>query len=100
MLIDKSIEVYPQDVTERHGDYAIFIVYGLKEGKKTEEKVKDVCANFSAMIRSMRTRFPKQQFSCIIGFGNDAWDRLFPAKGKPKELTVFKEIDGAQHPAV
>ncbi len=100
MFIDKNIEVYPQDVTERHGDYAIFIVYGLKEGSNTIEKVKDVCANFSAMIRSMRVRFPKQQFSCIIGFGSEAWDRLFPDKGKPKELTVFKEINGERHTAV
>ena len=52
------------------------------------------------MVRSIRNRFPKQQFSCVMGFGNDAWCKLFPDKGKPKELTVFEEINGGKYTAV
>lgn len=62
----------PQDVTEKQGENAIFIVYGLKQSDDAIKQVKDVCANFSALIRSMRNRFPDMQFSCTMGFGADA----------------------------
>lgn len=90
----------PQDVSIKQGENAIFIVYGLKQTSETLDKVKDLCANFSALIRSMRNRFPDMQFSCVIGFGADAWSRLFPERDKPKELTTFKEIKGEKHTAV
>ena len=90
----------PQDVAGKQGENVIFIVYTLKDTPETLDKVKDVCANFSAMIRSMRNRFPELMFSCTMGFGADAWSRLFPEKGKPKELNTFEEIKGGKHAAV
>ena len=78
----------------------IFIVYTLKDTPETLDKVKDVCANFSGMIRSMRNRFPELMFSCTMGFGADAWSRLFPEKGKPKrKLNTFERDSkgGKQH---
>lgn len=90
----------PQDVTERSGENAMFIVYGLKDTPQTADAVKDVCTNFSAMIRSMRNRFPEMQFSCTIGFGAQAWSRLFPAQSRPKQLETFKQIKGDRHTAV
>ena len=90
----------PQDVTEKQGENAIFIVYGLKQSDDAIKQVKDVCANFSALIRSMRNRFPDMQFSCTIGFGADAWSRLFPELDKPKELSTFEEIKGDKYIAV
>lgn len=90
----------PQDVVEKQGENAIFIVYGLKQSPDTLDKVKDVCTNFSALIRSMRNRYPDMQFSCTIGFGADAWNRLFPGEGKPKELSPFQEIKGEKLTAV
>ena len=90
----------PQDVAGKQGENVIFIVYTLKDTPETLDKVKDVCANFSGMIRSMRNRFPELMFSCTMGFGADAWSRLFPEKGKPKELNTFEEIKGGKHTAV
>ena len=87
----------PQDVAGKQGENVIFIVYNLTDSPDTVDKVKDVCANFSAMIRSMRNRFPDMQFSCTMGFGADAWTRLFPDKGKPKELSTFSEIKGEKY---
>ena len=83
---------YPQDVTQKPGENAVFIVYALKDLPDTIDKVKDVCANFSALIRSMRNRYPDMQFSCTIGFGADAWKRFFPEQGNPKELQPFELI--------
>lgn len=99
-MVHNNIEIFPQDVTAHPGDNAIFIVYGIKYNDQTIDKVNDVCSNFTGLIRSMRNRFPEDEFSAIIGFGSDAWDKLFPTKGKPKELTVFKEIKGERYTAV
>ena len=90
----------PQDVAGKQGENVIFIVYNLTDSPDTVDKVKDVCANFSAMIRSMRNRFPDMQFSCTIGFGADAWKRFFPEQGNPKELQPFEEIKGVKLTAV
>ena len=90
----------PQDVAGKQGENVIFIVYTLKDSPETLDKVKDVCANFSALIRSMRNRFPDMMFSCTMGFGADAWNRLFPEQGRPKELKTFEEIKGEKHTAV
>lgn len=91
---------FPQAVTDHPGENAIFIVYRLADTPGTLDKVKDICANFSALIRSMQNRFPKLQFSATMGFGADAWSKLFPEKGKPKELETFVEIKGEKYTAV
>ena len=90
----------PQDVTKRQGENAIFIVYGLKDSPDMPDKVKDVCANFTALIRSMRNRFPDLQFSCTMGFGATAWRHLYPKEKIPKELDTFQEIKGDKYTAV
>lgn len=81
----------PQDVTERQGENAIFIVYGLNQSPDAVDKVKDVCTNFSALIRSMRNRFPDAQFSSTISFSANVWDRIFPGKGNPKNWKLSKK---------
>lgn len=90
----------PQDVAEMQGENAIFIVYTLKQTPEALDKVRDVCANFAGLIRSRNNRFPGKGFSCVIGFGSDAWERLFPEQGKPAELSTFVEIKGEKHTAV
>ena len=82
---------YPQDVTQKPGENAVFIVYALKDLPDTIDKVKDVCANFSALIRSMRNRYPDMQFSCTIGFGADAWENVsFRSKETPRNCNRLK----------
>lgn len=93
-------ENFPQAVTEAPGEYAVFIVYTLKDTPQTPDAVKDVCVNFSALIRSMQNRFPDKQFSAVMGFGATAWGRLFPKHGKPAELETFKEIKGPKLTAI
>lgn len=97
---DFNMKNFPQAVTEHPGENAIFIVYGLLDTPNTQEKVKDVCANFSALIRSMQNRFPDAKFCATLGFGADAWSKLFPDQQKPNELETFAEIRGDKHVAV
>lgn len=48
----------PQDVAGKQGENVIFIVYALKDSPETLDKVKDVCANFSALFAVCVTVFP------------------------------------------
>ena len=90
----------PQDVANTPGEHAIFMIFGLQDGHEALTKIKDLCADFSAVARSMRTRLPDSAISCVMGFGAEAWGRLFPKRGKPRELEVFKEIKGSKYTAV
>lgn len=95
-----NAECFPQAVTAGPGEHAVFIVYHLKKTPATLDAVKDVCANFAALVRSMQNRFPDQEFSAVTGFGAEAWTTLFPERPKPAELVPFREIKGAAHTAI
>jgi putative iron-dependent peroxidase len=90
----------PQDVTGKPGGYAIFMTFGLNDAPDASAKVKDLCAVFEAVTRSMRNRVPELDASAVMGFGAEAWKRLFPEWPRPAELEVFQEIRGAKHTAV
>ena len=90
----------PQDVTAKPGANALFMVFALQDGQEAVSQVKGLCADFGAIQRSMRNRFPDMEISCVMGFGPSAWERLAPDAGKPRELEVFKEIRGDRHVAV
>ncbi|WP_413491819.1 Dyp-type peroxidase [Morganella psychrotolerans] len=89
-----------QDVTDQPGENAYFLVFNLTENSQTRDKVVTLCNNLSGILRSMRTRYPALEVSCVAGFGADAWSRLFSDAGKPRELNTFKEIKGAHFTAV
>lgn len=93
----KLNELNHQEVTDKPGENALFIVYTLKNEKNTNEIVKDLCANLRAITRSMKNRYPNLEISAVMGFGSNAWDKLFPKYKKPKELKVFQEIKGDKH---
>ena len=75
---------YPQDVTQKPGENAVFIVYALKDLPDTIDKVKDVCANFSALIRSMRNRYPDMDSGRMLG------NVSFRSKETPKNCNRLK----------
>ena len=89
-----------QPVTDRPGENALFIVLGLNTGTAAENALKDFAAGFSALTRSLTNRFPNSQFNATMGFGSEAWDRLFPNERKPKELSPFQAIKGPKYTAV
>jgi len=90
----------PQNVADKPGENAIFMVFGLLEKSNTVETVKELCDRFPVIIRSMRNRFPDQEISGVMGFGAKAWNKLFPKLDKPAELATFEEIKGNKHTAV
>jgi porphyrinogen peroxidase len=59
--------------------------------------VLSLCADLSALLRAVGFRALEGSLSCIMGFGSDAWDRLFGSP-HPAELHPFREIrSGPRH---
>jgi porphyrinogen peroxidase len=76
---------------------AIFLVVTINPGDEHRAAVLSLCADLSALLRSVGFRALEDSLSCIMGFGSDAWDRLFGSP-HPAELHPFHEIrSGARH---
>jgi putative iron-dependent peroxidase len=87
----------PQLVSSPLTSTAIFLVVTINPGDENGARVRSLCADLSALLRSVGFRALDGALSCIMGFGSDAWDRLFGSP-RPAELHTFREIrSGARH---
>ena len=76
---------------------AIFLSVTLKPGVESRATVRSFCGDLAALVRAVEFRDLEASLSCVMGFGSDAWDRLF-GQPRPAELHPFKEIRaGARH---
>lgn len=75
---------------------AMYLVLAINPGQAPLDAVRSLCADLSGLVRSVGFRDLESHLSCILGFGSDAWDRLFGAP-RPKDLHPFKEIRGEHH---
>jgi len=76
---------------------AIFLVATLNPGSENRSTLRSFCGDLAALVRAVEFRDLEGGLSCVIGFGSDAWDRLFGAP-RPAELHPFREIrSGARH---
>ena len=76
---------------------AIFLVVTINPGDENRASVLSLCADLSALLRAVSFRALEDALSCIMGFGSDAWDRLFGSP-RPAELHPFREIrSGPRH---
>jgi putative iron-dependent peroxidase len=76
---------------------AIFIVVTVNSTDTSREAVRSFCGDLPALLRSVGFRDIEGNLSCVMGFGSDAWDRLF-GQPRPAELHPFREIKaGARH---
>ena len=89
-----------QNVVDKPGENAFFLVYKLIDTPETVGKVKGLCGSFAALARSMNNRYPDLGVNCVMGFGAEAWDYLFPDLPRPKELETFEAIKGGKYTAV
>jgi len=78
---------------------AIFLVATLNPGSENRATVRTFCGDLAALVRAVEFRDLEAGLSCVIGFGSDAWDRLF-GQPRPAELHVFREIRSAARHAV
>src|SRR5271163_2738180 len=70
---------------------AIFLVMTVEPSAENRATVRSFCADLSALIRAVEFRDIEAGLSCVMGFGSEAWDRLFGGP-RPAELHPFKEI--------
>src|SRR5258708_31487220 len=76
---------------------AIFIVATINQGSENRARLRSFCGDLAAMVRAVEFRDLEGSLSCVVGFGADAWDRLF-VQARPAELHAFREIrSGARH---
>lgn len=85
-----------QPVTAKLTRAAIFLVVTIKPGAGNDAAVRGLCADLSSLLRGVGFRSPEGRLTCIMGFGSDAWDRLF-GQPRPAELHPFREIRGVHH---
>src|ERR1700758_3680418 len=87
----------PQLVSSPLTSTAIFLVVTINPGDANRAAVLSLCADLSALLRSVGFRALDGALSCIMGFGSEAWDRLF-GPPRPVELHPFREIrSGPRH---
>jgi putative iron-dependent peroxidase len=76
---------------------AIFLIAKLNPGSENRAILRSFCGDLAALVRAVEFRDLEGGLSCVIGFGCDAWDRLF-GQPRPAELHPFRELRaGARH---
>jgi len=76
---------------------AIFLVATLNPGSENRAMLRSFCGDLAALVRAVEFRDLEGGLSCVMGFGSDAWNRLF-GPPLPAELHPFREIRaGARH---
>src|SRR5271157_1575059 len=76
---------------------AIFLVVTLNPGPDNRTTLRSFCGDLAALLRAVGFRDIEAGLSCVLGFGSDAWNRLF-GPPRPAELHPFREIrSGARH---
>src|ERR1700723_1965676 len=76
---------------------AIFLVATLNPGPEHRSTLRSFCSDFAALVRAVEFRDLEGQLSCVMGFGSEAWDRLFGSP-RPAELHPFREFRaGGRH---
>jgi porphyrinogen peroxidase len=89
--------VTPQPVVASLTRTAIFLVVTVNPGLESLTSVRSLCGDLPKLLRAVGFRDLEGKLSCVIGFGSDAWDRLF-GEPRPAELHPFREIRaGGRH---
>jgi putative iron-dependent peroxidase len=89
--------VTPQPVVTPLTRAAIFLVVTVNPGVESLTSVRSLCGELPKLLRAVGFRDLDGKLSCVLGFGSDAWDRLF-AEPRPAELHPFREIHvGTRH---
>ena len=89
--------VLPQTVVSPLTRSAIFLVVCIHHEQEAYAVLRSFCADLSGLIRAVEFRDIEGGLTCVVGFGSDAWDKLFGSP-RPAELHPFQEIrSGVRH---
>lgn len=90
------ISAESQAVAAKLSRAAIFLVARLNNGEESLKAVRSICGDLAGFVRAVGFRDLDGGLSCVMGFGSEAWNRLF-GEPRPKELHPFREIHGRHH---
>jgi putative iron-dependent peroxidase len=89
--------VLPQTVVGPLTRAAIFLVVSIRAEQDYRAALREFCAGLAGLIRAVEFRDVEAGLTCVVGFGSEAWDKIFGAP-RPAELHPFREIRaGARH---
>ena len=91
--------VLPQTVVGPLTRAAIFLVVCIRPEQGKYATLRSFCADLSGLVRAVEFRDAEAGLSCVVGFGSDAWDKLF-GSSRPAELHPFREIRSGGRNAV
>ena len=83
--------VLPQTVVGPLTRAAIFLVVCVRPEAGNYTTLRSFCADLAGLVRAVEFRDVEAGLTCVVGFGSDAWDKLFGSP-RPAELHPFREI--------
>ena len=89
----------PQSVHSPTTRHAIFIVATINPGEDAAATVRAWCEDVAARVRTVNTRSPDENLSCVCAFGSQAWDALFGLP-RPANLHPFRVFGEGAREAV
>jgi len=93
----ENLPAVPQPVAAPLTRAAIFLAATLNPGAESRAAIRSFCPDLSTLLRAVDFRDLQGGLSCVMGFGSEAWGRLFGAP-RPANLHPFREIrSGARH---
>ena len=89
--------VLPQAVVGPLTRAAIFLVLCIRPEHDNYAILRSFFADLSGLVRAVEFRDVEAGLTCVVGFGSEAWTRLFGSP-PPAELHPFREIrSGGRH---
>src|SRR5271155_3014878 len=86
-----GLSAVPQAVVQPLTRAAIFLTVTINSGVENRAAVRSFCGDLAALLRAVGFRDIEGNLSCVMGFGSEAWDRLFGTP-RPAELHPFREF--------
>jgi putative iron-dependent peroxidase len=99
VLMPNDASISPQAVVVPLTRSTIFLVLTIKPGEENCVAVRAICGDLPKLLRAVGFRDLEAKLSCVMGFGAEAWDRLFGGP-RPAHLHPFREIKAASRHAV
>lgn len=91
--------VLPQPVVGPLTRAAIFLVLSIRPEHGDDAALRSFFADLAGLVRAVEFRNIEAGLTCVVGFGSEAWDRLFGSP-RPAELHPFREIRSSSRHAV
>lgn len=79
---------------------ATFLVLSITDAPAATSTVRSTLSGLNSLAKNVSIRDLGASFSCTVGIGSDAWDRVTGRARRPAELHPFPAVHGAMHTAV